>query len=1011
MPLNDAIAADLAEYGGHYTQSRITNLRANVERYDWVRDRRDKAVKSAARWVRLPDEDLWRLIPSQKLPRNIDPQMHNGVRTGGCPACGTDVYANGHKYPWRVDVWEHPWKVSCPSCDALLPGNDFGAFYASGTDEAGCFDPDRADRSLLFNSSHPDPQNPQHKSLVDDGWGFDTPDGAVNLFIGYYGYALWKEIKGGVAALARAYLYTGEPAYARKCGLMLDRIADVYPDMDWSAYGSKGWFHSGSQDGGKIEGSIWETGTVITLADAYDKVKSGLHDQPELFSFLSGLATQYRLPGTKGTYQGLAENIETNLLGEFVKAVKSGRKIYGNEGGPQHCVVISAIALNRQPLTGEWLDWIFDEGTVGQGALKPGEGGHVPSLIVGTIDRDGVGAEGAPSYSLMWGTSLGAAADLLHEYDGYTRKDIYDDFVPFKRTITAGWRLGVLASLTPKIGDCGGCGSRGLVAADPQFIVRGYRYFRDPEIGMAAVYANQGKTEGLGRDPFAENPLWIEEELAILAKERGVEPNISGANRAGYGLVSVDYPPRDTGQALWMFYGLNSVAAHRCALMFGYEAFGVSVCPTLGYRELWGSWPKSYEWEDNTISHNTVVVDGQRQSVVRMGRPDMFAQFAGFGGFSVGSPGVYPGVTQVYQRTMASMQLEGGGSYALDVFHVKGGKEHLMSYHALPGAVANEALDLRPQSGGSYAGEDVPYGTSTRGPRMGYSWLKKVERDPSPPARFTLDVKGTPPFPNLEETDDLHVRYHAFTEFTDVALADGVPPGARPPSIRYLLGRRALNDAETGDLVSTFVALIEPYRSHPEILSTTRLEVSGGTGDLEAVAIKVDLANGATDYLMVSPDDVTTYRTPEGIEFQGRLLAVRTRDGAVEQAWLARASRLVWGDLQIDLPDIGLRGTIARMDQGVVDRGHVWVNTELPVDGSLTGLEIIIENDGKLNASYTIGGVQKDGDLYRVDCGDVCFVRGFRNPKDYTEGYVHNFEEGAGWVIPNKVHVDRRSNP
>ena len=108
---------------------------------------------------------------------------------------------------------------------------------------------------------------------------------------------------------------------------------------------------------------------------------------------------------------------------------------------------------------------------------------------------------------------------------------------------------------------------------------------------------------------------------------------------------------------------------------------------------------------------------------------------------------------------------------------------------------------------------------------------------------------------------------------------------------------------------------------------------------------------------------------------------------------------------------IGLRGKIVGMDRGLVERGHVWVDAELPVDGSLIGSEIIIDTDGELNGSYTIHGVVKDGDLFRVDCSNVCFVRGFKDSKDYGKGYVYNFEEGAGWVIPNRVHVDRRGGP
>jgi len=1004
MTVSRSQAGTGPEFGGRYTKNKIANLRTNVQKYDWARDEQEQAVAGAAKWLALSDEALWRMIPGQNLPRNIDPQIHAGVRKGGCPACNVDVYARNNKYPWKVDIWNHPWKVMCPSCSRLLPGNDFEAFYGSGIGPDGTFDHEIADRSLLYHADHPDKEDPLHGSLVDDGWGFSTPDGAVNRFVGFYGYALWGEIKSGVSALARAFLYTGDPVYAHKCGLMLDRIADIYPDMDWSVYGEQGWFHSGSQDGGKIEGSIWEVGTVLTLAGAYDMVKSGLRDQEPLFQFLGERAKEYTLLTQKGTYRQLTGNIEENLIEEFVKAVKTGRKIYGNEGDPQHCVVACALALNREPKSSAWIDWIFDEGTVGQGALKPGDGGHVPALIVGTIDRDGVGREGAPSYSLSWGRALGAAADLVHEYEGYVARDIYRDYPMFKRTITAGWRLGVLQTVTPVIGDYARCGYRSLVAAEPEFIVRGYKYFKEPAIGKIAVAANGGSVEGIGRDIFSEDPHWVEKELAELMDRDGSAAAVSGSNRPGYGLVSLEFAPRDTGQALWMYYGLNTVAAHRCALMFGYEAFGVTANPPLGYRELWGDWPKSIEWEDNTISHNTVVVNEERQTVVPVGHPVFFGQLPGVGGFSVDAEGAYEGVTDTYRRTMALVQVGDSASYAVDVFHVAGGEDHLMSYHAVPGPVDVTGLSLSRQEGGSYAGADIPYGTSSRGPRMGYSWLKDVERDPDPPGVFTLDVKGTPPYLNLDRADDLQVRYYSFTEYSDVALATGVPPGEEPPEIRYFLGRRVKEGAE--ELASTFVSIVEPYRSTPSISKSTRLKVEGPDGGLEAAALRITLADGSVDYVLVSPDDTTVWEVENGITFRGRLAVLRTREDNVEQAYLLRASQVAWNDFSVERPDCGWRGTVAKMDRGLVEHGNIWVDTPLPTDGSLNGSQLIIENDGELNACYTIEGITEEDGLFRIDCGEVSFVRRYKDLKDYDKGFVYNCEIGDAWLIPHLIHVD-----
>ena len=56
------------------------------------------------------------------------------------------------------------------------------------------------------------------------------------------------------------------------------------------------------------------------------------------------------------------------------------------------------------------------------------------------------------------------------------------------------------------------------------------------------------------------------------------------------------------------------------------------------------------------------------------------------------------------------------------------------------------------------------------------------------------------------------------------------------------------------------------------------------------------------------------------------------------------------------------------------------------------------------------GWVTKEDDLYRIDCGDVGFVRRFRDTQDYNKGYFYNFEVGDDWIIPLHLHVDLKGN-
>ncbi len=1008
------------EYGGKYTKQRIANLRTNVASYDWAKAESDKAVAAARRWVELSDDELWAMIPGQNLPRCIDTTMTSAaggnppVNLHVCPVCGDKLMKFGN-YSYGVDIWNNPWKLVCPSCQAVFPKNDFGKYYRSGIDETGCFNPEQADKSLLFNAEHPDPSDPLHKYGVDDGWGWTDDQGIEYRFIGYYGWQLWREIKRGLTALATAYLYTGDPRYAHKAGIMLDRIGDVYPDMDWSAYGKLGWYHSdGGRKDGKIEGAIWEAdGTIGLFASAYDMIKSGLYDQPELYVFLAKQAEQYALPTPKGSYQQLVANIETNVIEAGVKAIHNPKKARCNEGGYQSAIIKCAMALNRMPKSEEWIDWCFHEGRMGDS-----NGGHIPALIVGSIDRDGVGAEGSPGYSLGWAAALGRAADDLAEYAAYTKHDIYRDFPQFKQTITAGWRLGVLAAFTPNIGDCGSCGSRSLICASPEFLVRGYRYLKDPQLALMAVRASKGRYQGLGRDIFAEDPDWIEKAIARIAEQHGTVAEIAGENLSGYGLVSVEFGPPNTGHGLWMYYGRNFGHGHRDRLNFGLSAFGFSLSPDLGYPEFCtGAWPKLRQWTDHTISHNTVLVNETGQSSNWVGHPQFFAQFPDFGGFCVDSPEVYPDIATVYSRTMAMMKVGPGQAYCLDVFRVAGGQDHLMSFHGPPGEVVSESLSLINQEGGSYAGPEVEWQDSPwKGPRTGYAWLNNVERDRQPGPGFMLDYAAQPGYRALQAEDDVHLRYHCLTQYDDVALADGYPPSNKagaPEKLRYLLGHRAGDDG----LASTCVALLEPYQREPLIKQVTRLAVTPAPSEpaadqppsgLDAVAVRIELADGMVDYLLNAPDEATTYRAADGISFCGRLIALRTRDGIVEQAWLIRSSRVEMGDFTVTLPAAGYRGTIVKMDKDMQGHGHIWVDTPLPTDDTLRGAEIIIQNDRQRNAVYTIEAIEQDGELYRIDCGEVCFIREFVDRADYSKGYLYNFDAGAEWMIPHRVYVERR---
>ncbi len=154
----------------------VERLRNTVAREPWAAVVVNDVREAAKPWVAMSEADLWRLMFGATISRSWMVWSN-----GHCPACKKAV----PMYNWQMDGLGRPWKTWCPHCNEEFPKNDFAAFYRSGLDERGVFDPSRADRSLLFHAEHPDPADPLHRFGVDDGEGYVEGDHRWR-FIGAY---------------------------------------------------------------------------------------------------------------------------------------------------------------------------------------------------------------------------------------------------------------------------------------------------------------------------------------------------------------------------------------------------------------------------------------------------------------------------------------------------------------------------------------------------------------------------------------------------------------------------------------------------------------------------------------------------------------------------------------------------------------------------------------------------------------------------------------------------------
>lgn len=258
----------------------------------------------------------------------------------------------------------------------------------------------------------------------------------------------------------------------------------------------------------------------------------------------------------------------------------------------------------------------------------------------------------------------------------------------------------------------------------------------------------------------------------------------------------------DTRRDLWMYYGRNYGHGHADTLNIGLVGFGLDLSPDLGYPNSTLPTDTHFtEWVRATVAHNTVVVDKSMQTQQWVGDPRLFDDRPMVKLIEVEAPDVYP-QTELYRRTSAMIQADAANSYVVDFFRIKGGNEHVFSFHGAEGEAAVEGLDMTVQPTGTYAGPDIPYGqrpvteigTGYQYTGAGFHYLKNVERDTAPASPFSVDWAIEDTWGMLEEPEDIHLRLTMLNDTREVALADGVPPQTgigNPESLRYMLAKRS----------------------------------------------------------------------------------------------------------------------------------------------------------------------------------------------------------------------------
>ena len=922
------------QQGVFFPHDRVARCRRNAERHEWAAAIRARIVKAAEPWLTCSDDELWALPFGAGIQRS-----HMVWSDGFCPACSKPV----RMYSWKFDALKRPWKVCCPHCRAAFPTNDFHGFYLSGLDAHGVFDPALADRALLYNEDHPDADDPLRRFGVDDGEGY--VDGERRWrFIGWYlNFAHWSAlIHAGIVNLAAAHTVTGDPAYAHRAGILLDRLADVWPDFD---YRTQGFVYEKRKRGGSIRYSIDNCIEVRTLAFAYDQVFEALSGDASLVEFLGAKAVRFGLENLKTGFAHIQENIEQRL---FRHALTHPDTIASNYPQPHITRAVIHTVLDW-PGSRPDVEQVFDE------------------MILGATAVDGVsGEKGLVGYG-SW--AVRGLAELIARYCWIDPQFLRQTFARHPQ-LSASWRFFIdvwcFQRFYPFNGDSGSfarrreqyCGvdfeSKRGGPLDPSmytFLWRLYEQTGDSDYVRAMVHENGGGVEGLPHDLFVEDAGAFQAQVAALVAREGAQIRTGSVNKQGWHLAILRTGVADTGVAAWLDYDAGGAHGQCDGMNIGLYAHGMDFMPEFGYPEVgFGGWvsAKARWYRAGVPSHNTVCVDGKMQvshdGKLPSGLPQpaagvttLWAEGAVIKVVRASGPRI--AAVQQYERTYAMVMIDADNCYLFDIFRVTGGTDHAKFQHTQDGDVSIAGLSLK--AGDPYVCE-LGYGKTSE------SVLRNFRYHPDAAPGWSIDWAVRPFYD--DSARDAHFRYTDLTRGADAALCDewvwldgrrGVEP--RELWLPTAMTRRTTTDG--GPLASTFVAVMEPYRGESRLETIRRIPLVSEQGETVAdanVCVTVKTAAGLTDILVARDVEDPLQRTGAGalqaealgLTCRGDLCFVRRRtDGHVTHVVLCNATELRVAGLHVRLsasvPHVALqveprRVRVAYGDAACID--GVWVD-------------------------------------------------------------------------------------
>ncbi|MBQ6697940.1 MAG: heparinase II/III family protein, partial [Oscillospiraceae bacterium] len=608
--------------------------------------------------------------------------------------------------------------------------------------------------------SDPDAIGYDSRYFEKNGYAYYTDGGNTGpVYYSYIAYYLHEGVwygngvspgvvKTALSSLINAFVYTGDEKYGRAGAILLDRVGDVYPDMYWYRWAP----FRGDGYRGDVCDVIWSAYMGKMFAKSADAFLP-IYNDPYVASYLAGRGETYEADESgnyirnedgslkpvnlKNSPGALRKHVEDNILLTVYDHMKRGMQS-SNFGSHQSTLAAAAVALNKMPETKEMLDWMMQTGeefSTGPEREETEKGLNVMKTLIQDVTRDGMGNENSTHYNAGWLTNMIDLADTLGGYDGYKEIDLFAN-PKFTKMFTSHLRVTLGNYYCAQIGDAASTASTGIKISHNNIddALVGFKYTKDRMLARAMYLLNGNTAEGLHYTILDKNPESLEDEVRGIVEEDG-EFFLGSDMMTGFGFAALRaggvhnsvnaQTASNTSRDFGIYFGASGGHGHLDSLNLFIDAFGLNLAPDLGYPAATGWDPNRYEWVRTTISHNTVVVDEKEQTVKAVsGTPYHFDDNGKVRIMDVSS-NAYEN-TDDYRRTVFMVDVNDDISYGVDFFHVKGGRDHLYSFHSQSDdlTVIKGLSDMQetptyadPDGNlyGTYAGEDVLYGADPGG--------------------------------------------------------------------------------------------------------------------------------------------------------------------------------------------------------------------------------------------------------------------------------------------------------